>query len=625
MQLLLSVIVVLLWWFAGVGFLRFLKLKLTLAEFLATSWVIGFFVAMWATYLCSLFLGYGVGLAVAHAVLFAVGLLGMWKGFRTEYIPEPMPQKTWAKLCYLLFWVALVALTFSMAVSHFIQVDAAGNWLSAGYTWADLALHQTLAASFAHQPAVRLDLPIFAGTQLSYPFLTDFASSVVYRVAGDWSLAFVLPTLLSLLALLRLMVGVAWRILGSMRAAYIHLALILASGSAAGWWFFLSAWSEKGLSVAMKTDWTMTPERGLQVANLVTSHLLPQRTYLVGFLVFLVVVLLWQAQEVKLDRSRSIALALLYGGLPFVHVHTFLVVSLLTFLLIAWRLVKRKTVVEFTLPLVIGACVALPQLLWQLHTSYDASFAYPIHGWVTESSASVLEFWKLNWGVALGLMPLCFWLASRRRVAPTWLVPVGVAGVVLFVACNLYSFQPYAWDNMKFLTYSYYFLTLPVAYVLGSWLKRKRSMGVSFIFIFLLTSSGLLTVTREFGEQYTFLSKSEQDAGQLMLALLPADAVVLTSERHNHPVTMVAGRNLLVGYPGWLWSYGIEATPRLKAVKELWAGRSLSSGYVAEFGVTHAVLGPGESFETGYNEVAFAQYFDLIGEKNGWKIFAVKE
>jgi hypothetical protein len=623
MQLLISLLVVGVWFFAGFGVQRFLKLKLTFTEGLAVSWVLGFFIGMWLTYLGALLFGYQVGLPVAHGVLLLMGGVGVWQTRAEPHLAEPVPRNFWARLSYQLFWVVLAFLTLSITLNHFLQVDAAGNWLSGGYTWADLALHQTLAASFAHQPTIQLGLPIFSGMQLSYPFLSDFASSVIYRIGGDWSLAFVLPTLFSLLALLRLMVGVAWRILGSMRAAYVHLALILASGSAAGWWYFVEVWRSSSWSEALKTDWTMFPDKGMQVANLVTSHLLPQRTYLVGFLVFLVIVLIWQAQEAKPLHTRSVVLALLYGGLPFVHVHTFLVISLLSLCLVVWRLVKRKAVAAYVWPLLLGAILAVPQLYWQLTASYDASFAYPINGWVTNVSTSVLSFWQLNWGVALGLIPLCFWLALRKKVAPMWLVPMSVTGLGLFVACNLYSFQPYAWDNMKLLTYSYYFLTLPVAYVLAKWLGEKRSFAISLFFIFLLTASGSLTIVREFGERYTFLSKSDQKAGELVLSLVPPDAVVLSSERHNHPVTMVAGRNLLVGYPGWLWSYGIDATPRIQAAKQLWAGGELSKGYIKEFGVTHAVLGPYEVGETGYDELAFGKYFEQIGEESGWKIFKV--
>ena len=131
-------------------------------------------------------------------------------------------------------------------------------------------------------------------------------------------------------------------------------------------------------------------------------------------------------------------------------------------------------------------------------------------------------------------------------------------------------------------------------------------------------------MVREVNEQHVFLSAEDQEAGDLVRELVPVDAVVLTSHRHNHPVTMVAGRDLLVGYPGWLWSYGIEAGPRLAAASATWMGGKAAPQYIERYGITHAVLGPNEDTDVGYTEGAFENYFELIGEVNGWRVFKVK-
>ncbi len=624
MQLVISLLVVGVWWLAGFGVLSLIKLKLTWSEKLGVAWVLGFATAMWVTFLSASLLGYGVGLPVSLAILLLVGGAILWVKGKPETLPEPQPKGFWLRLTYQLFWVVLVVLTFSTTVSHFLQTDASGNWLSVGYTWADLALHQTLAAHFAYQPNVDLTLPIFSGSNLSYPFLTDFASGIIFRLGGSWPLAFMLPTFLSLLAVVRLSVAVTWRLLGSMRAAYVHTLLILASGSAAGWYFFAKEWLEKGYAAAMDTDWTMIPEGGLPFANLVTSHLLPQRTYLAGFLVFLTIVLVWLAEEKRHQKYRWVVLGLLYGGLPFIHVHTFMVVSLFSFCLIIWMVVKKQPIVPFVLALVLGVCLAVPQLLWQLRTSYDASFVYQQLGWMTGSDELVVTFWLRNLGAALVLIPIGVWVALKDKVGKSWLVPSIVTGVAIFIACNLYAFQPYAWDNMKLLTYAYFFAMLPVAYLFAKWLKQPRFALVACVAVLLLTSSGLITLVREVNEQNMFLSATDQEAGNLVRELVPPDAVVLTSDRHNHPVTMVAGRDLLVGYPGWLWSYGIEAGPRLAAASATWSGSKATPQYISRYGITHAVLGPNEDTDVGYVEGAFEKYFELIGETRGWRIFKVK-
>lgn len=624
MQLVISLLVVGIWWLAGFGILSLIKLKLTWSERLGVAWVLGFAAAMWVTFLAASLLGYAVGLPLSLVILLLVGGAILWVTKKPETLPEPQPKGFWLQLTYQLFWVVLTVLTLGATVSHFLQTDASGNWMSVGYTWADLALHQTLAAHFAHQPTVDLTLPIFSGTNLSYPFLTDFASSIIFRLGGSWPLAFMLPTFLSLMAVVRLGVAVAWRLLGSMRAAYLHTLLILASGSAAGWYFFAREWLERGYAAAMHTDWTMIPEGGLPFANLVTSHLLPQRTYLAGFLVFLVILLIWLAEAQQQQKYRWVLLGLLYGGLPFIHVHTFMVVSLLSLCLVIWMAVKKKHILPFVLAMGLGVALAAPQLLWQLRTSYDANFVYQQVGWLTGSDELPITFWLRNLGVALILAPMGFLVAWKDAVGKNWLVPSAVTGLGIFTACNLYAFQPYAWDNMKLLTYWYYFAMLPAAYLLAKWLRQRNFVVVSCIAILLLTASGCITLVREVNEQHVFLSAEDQEAGDLVRELVPVDAVVLTSHRHNHPVTMVAGRDLLVGYPGWLWSYGIEAGPRLAAASATWMGGKAAPQYIERYGITHAVLGPNEDTDVGYTEGAFENYFELIGEVNGWRVFKVK-
>lgn len=624
MQVILSILAVAVWWFVGFAVVRRLSLKLTFTENLAAGWVAGFFLAMWTTFLFSFVFGYTTGLVLAHGLLVVVGVVLWKKGKMDDMHPEPLPKHQAVRWLYSLFWILLAAAIYSFSEGHFLHVNERGDWLSAGYTWADLALHQTLAAYFAHQPAVELGLPIYSGAQLSYPFLTDFLSGMLYRIGGNWLFAFIAPTFLCLLALSRLIVAVSWRALGSMKSAVVQLWLALTAGSAAAWMLFAEEWSRKGWDGAMKTDWTMIPEQGLAVAAFVTSHLLPQRTYLAGFLVFLVLALVWRRQSHEQSHARMVVLGVLYGGLPFVHVHSFLVVSLLSLLFLLWRVVRKFPTNGLGWSALIGLLLALPQLTWQLSASFGDGFIYRQIGWLTRDSEWALTFWLRNWGAIFLLAPLGYFFMRGKKQGGSWLVPLMVSSIMLFVACNVVSFQPYAWDNMKLLTYAYFFLLFPTSALIGKWLEEKRTWVIAGISLFLLSASGFITLVRETREQYVFLSADERAAGGVMLATIPDGAVVLASDRHNHPVTLVAGRQLLSGYPGWLWSYGIDNAPHAAAARELWRGGGLSSGYIQEFGITHAVLGPGEEREVGFQEISFEKYFEEVSETNGWRVYRVR-
>jgi hypothetical protein len=50
------------------------------------------------------------------------------------------------------------------------------------------------------------------------------------------------------------------------------------------------------------------------------------------------------------------------------------------------------------------------------------------------------------------------------------------------------------------------------------------------------------------------------------------DSVILTLGRHNDPLMTLAGRRTVVGYTGWLWSYGIDYRARQADVGAMYQG-----------------------------------------------------
>lgn len=59
--------------------------------------------------------------------------------------------------------------------------------------------------------------------------------------------------------------------------------------------------------------------------------------------------------------------------------------------------------------------------------------------------------------------------------------------------------------------------------------------------------------------------------GQLQSVTAP-DAVFLTSDRFNDPVTALSGRSVVAGYTGWLWSFGIDYRQRQEDVAAAYMG-----------------------------------------------------
>jgi len=52
----------------------------------------------------------------------------------------------------------------------------------------------------------------------------------------------------------------------------------------------------------------------------------------------------------------------------------------------------------------------------------------------------------------------------------------------------------------------------------------------------------------------------------------PPDAVILTTGHHTDPLLTLAGRRTVMGYDGWLWSYGIDYRRRQADVAAMYQG-----------------------------------------------------
>lgn len=369
----------------GYSILRLVELPLTKSERVAVSIAIGFAAASWLGLILAIALGAQNGLLATTIVLMVTNTTILYKTrpSASRELREPSPGSPALRLASWLLIGLIAVVLVNFCLSHFLP-SSNGNLMSAGYTWADLALHTTLIASFAKKPIVDLTLPIFAGSKLTYPFLVDFFSSQMLRLGAGWQWSLLLPSLALMYAFVRLFIGFIYRLTRSLRAAWISLGLVLLSGSAWGAVLFIKDLAASGLSAhqLLLQDYSKLDQNNLQYANFITSHLLPQRAYLFGIVVALVIfMLLWDLASKRSgqakSRSKVILCGLLLGALPLIHTHSFLVVTGFTGILWIVSSLRGKTASqELFYVLLIGGVLAAPQLVWQFSSSYHDGFGY---------------------------------------------------------------------------------------------------------------------------------------------------------------------------------------------------------------------------------------------------------
>ncbi len=353
---------------------------------------------------------------------------------------------------------------------------------------------------------------------------------------------------------------------------------------------------------------------------------LPQRTLLFGFAAAISVLLLVLAGASSRGRSWEpfVLAGVLIGLLPIVHVQTLIALSVLLLVLL-WRRRRR----EWLVLLCVGAAVGglrLAQLMLSQHgaavTPYGTN-AYPWlePGWLanpgTASDASGRltfsignlvsgaahavgmvgtapwwGFWIANLGIAVPLLAFVAIAGAARlggaklgRVMtaafPAPLLELALGALIIFASCNLVVFQSWNWDNTKLLVYWYLVMALLIGALAAKWWRGVWPRVAAAVLVTPVLLTGALVVLRllpwtppqdAITGPYTVADVQELRLASTIERVTPKGAVVLTFGRPNDPVLAVAGRIGVMGYGGWLWSYGISFETRYHDVQSMYTG-----------------------------------------------------
>lgn len=496
--------------------------------------------------------------------------------------------------------------------------------------WADWVAHLAYANVFAERPFGSWlgTHPLFATQRFDYPFLSDALSGLLMRAGMDRVAAFVAPSLLASLLLVVLLYAFYARLLGTPRRALLALTLFFTNGGLGFLLFASDLAHAPGLELLAvpPREYTWLPEQHIEWINVVTSELLPQRGLLLGLGIGLAVLLaLLRERDAGFARTspaKLVGLGLLASLLVVTHAHSFLALAWLCAWLFAFDLRHWRHWLGFALSSAIPGLL-LMALCYQDVGSRGFLGWYP--GWLANPAGPhPIPFWLflwLNWGVFLPLA-----LAGMLR-AGGLRQPLVLAGATLFLAAMLIRFQPHPWDNTKLLSWAHLVLCVPVAQYLARLWSRPgglaRQLAVA-LFCF-TTASGFLDLWRSLGGdavRVRMWSREELELAETFRSLAPHDALVLCSDDHHHWVPALAGRPVLLGYRGWLASYGIDYAEIERDVL-----RMLQTGDPAlleRYGVEFVVIGPSERREFRARESVFAEQHTLLLEGADTRVFRVK-
>jgi hypothetical protein len=549
--------------------------------------------------------------------------------------------------------LAVVALGMGYLFARAVEVTP-DAWLAHyNNTWSDWSFHASVTSAFAYGHNLPPQNPIFAGTPLRYPFAPDFASALL--VGGGWSIpaALTWPSWAMMVLALSGLVLWARRLTGGIGAGVIAVTLTLLGGGLGFWLFFGDAARLGVINALMHIPQAYDrPEvdahnalANIQWYNPILSYYLPQRSLVFGAAIVMAVVLLltpllvaapffrwretiatiassWRRWTVKSDTVAFLVAGGLTGLLPLFHVHSLVVLGIVTG---CWALVfPRPAWFGFFAVMLL---LAVPRLLMAVPGDPGAppEHQYPrwLIGWMSGPD-NPLWFWIKNTGIFWPLLllallsPLALGRRARLVIAPFSLV---------FLTANLVKFQPWDWDNTKLLVFWYMASAVAVGALLLRLGRAHLLGGIAAATIWLsLVASGVLSLLQFLppqGPAYVWYSNEEVQLAAQVRQQTPPRSVFVTGQEPNNAIADLAGRPVLMSYPGWLWSQGINYAQREADIALIYQGGPESLALLRQYHADYIVIGPRERNDYHPNADVFKAQFRLLLHTTNYDIYAV--
>jgi hypothetical protein len=549
---------------------------------------------------------------------------------------------------YFLFYAAASIVLWKVFSRAVIQ-DETG--LSTGLlnNFGDLPFHISVITSFALGNNFPPQDPTYAGVSFTYPFISDFVSAIFLKCGADLPQSMFIENFILGMAFIGLVHRWALVMLRDKLAAILTPLLVLFSGGFGWVLLFDKAGTDEdglfGVLMNLPPSFTVIPETTWRWGNAVSALLVPQRGFLMGLPLAVIAFTQWWIATDKvrpaettgkkgrlkkppqpesrfpLATRRMIAAGVAAGLLPLVHAHSFVVVmamaGCLALLQIRWR--------EWFAFFAVASAIAIPQLLWStLNSAVDASsfFAWEI-GW-DHGKDHPVWFWFKNTGLFIPLIFIAVLIRGGGYLVSRRMLIFYLPFTLCFIIPNFVKMAPWIWDNIKVLFYWWLASAPIVALVLARLWRQGWALRVVAVILFVcVTLAGALDVAGIALRSIKY--QVFDDAGirfaELVKQKTAPRSLIIHAPVHNTPV-FLTGRKSLMGYPGHIWTHGLEFVQREGEIKRIYMGVADADQLLKIYGVEYAVIGPHERVVTPYNEEYFAR-FPKVGEVGAYTLYKI--
>ena len=272
-----------------------------------------------------------------------------------------------------------------------------------------------------------------------------------------------------------------------------------------------------------------------------------------------------------------------------------------------------------------ASLIALPQMWWSTHNSAvnAKKFFEWQFGW-DRGTENVVWFWLKNSGLFIPLTIAALLWRGKRPLVPRRLLLFFLPFTLCFIVPNVLKMAPWIWDNIKVLFY-WWLASAPLVALLISrlWQQAKWKRIVAIALFACVIAAGALDVAAILispTEHREFDSEGIRFA-ELIKQKTEPKALVIHAPVHNHPV-FLTGRRSLMGYPGHIWTHGLDFVERESEIRRIFAGNPDAEAILRKYGVEYAVVSPLERNLMSVNDQFFSRY-ELVGEVGGYRLYKI--
>ncbi|MCA1622186.1 MAG: hypothetical protein LC778_00005, partial [Acidobacteria bacterium] len=553
-----------------------------------------------------------------------------------------------------------------------------GIFTGASQNLGDLPFHLGAIFSFTDGQNFPPENPSFAFAKFTYPFIADLITASFVKFGASVRDATLWQNVFFGFSLLVLLERFAFKLTASRLAGKLAPALLFFSGGLGFLWFLNDYW-QSGKDFFdflgnLPSDYTIGEK--FRWGNSLVVLFITQRSLLLGMpLTLIVLQKLWEIfttetqkhreeiyrneQDRQNEKSFSIfhfpfsifLIGLLAGTLPLVHVHSLVVLFVVSAFLFFFSLNKWREWIAFALGVTV---IAVPELVWAMTGSatHLTEFVDWHFGW-DKKNEIFLVFWLKNLGLFIPLLLSGIFLTQsyknaegekeKRRKAEEESKTIGqkspflpfslsprlflfyIPFVFLFIVSNAVKLAPWEWDNIKVLIY-WFVVSIPFVALALAWLWQKNLILkiVAVACFVVLTFAGALDVLRTVSAQinYKVFDKDAVKIAEQIKQKTAPNALFLNAPTYNSAVVL-SGRRSLMRYVGHLSSYGIDYSERETDLKRIYAGDARARILLDKYQIEYVLISPEETSSLTVKENFFVK-FPVVAEAGQYKVYKIK-